>query len=143
MWLLGNENNYGLFWGGAETEDIPEGETLESVRARYMYKLFNEGIQEIKKFDTNHPVAICNGDLLFIDIIAEEVKDMDVFGVNAYRGVSFFTDLFDTVKEKLDVPVMFTEFGADAFNAVEMREDQLMQTKYFLGNWKEIFQHAL
>ncbi|MCU0407146.1 MAG: hypothetical protein MUE64_09330 [Ignavibacteriaceae bacterium] len=141
MWLLGNENNYGLFWGGAETEDIPEGETLESVRARYMYKLFNEGIQEIKKFDTNHPVAICNGDLLFIDIIAEEVKDMDVFGVNAYRGVSF-TDLFDTVKEKLTVPVMFTEFGADAFNAVEMREDQLMQTKYFLGNWKEIFQHA-
>jgi hypothetical protein len=103
--------------------------------------MFNEGIQEIKKFDTNHPVAICNGDLLFIDIIAEEVKDMDVFGVNAYRGVSF-TDLFDAVKEKLNVPVMFTEFGADAFNAIEIREDQLMQTKYFLGNWKEIFQHA-
>ena len=49
MWLLGNENNYGLFWGGAETEDIPVGETLESVRARHMYKLFNEGIQGNKK----------------------------------------------------------------------------------------------
>jgi len=141
MWLLGNENNYGLFWGGAETEDIPEGETLESVRARHMYKLFNEGIQEIKKFDTKHPVAICNGDLLFIDIIAEEVPDMDVFGVNAYRGVSF-TDAFEKVKEKLDVPIMFTEFGSDAFNSVEMREDQMMQTRYFLGNWKEIFQNA-
>ena len=141
MWLLGNENNYGLFWGGAETEDIPVGETLESVRARHMYKLFNEGVLEIKKFDTNHPVAICNGDLLFIDIIAEEVTDMDVIGVNAYRGVSF-TDLFDKVKEKLNVPLMFTEFGSDAFNAVEMREDQLMQTKYLLGNWKEIFEHA-
>lgn len=141
MWLLGNENNYGLFWGGAETEDIPEGETLESVRARHMYKLFNEGIQEIKKFDTKHPVAICNGDLLFIDIIAEEVPDMDVFGVNAYRGVSF-TDAFEKVKEKLDVPIMFTEFGSDAFNALEMREDQMMQTRYFLGNWKEIFQNA-
>jgi hypothetical protein len=141
MWLLGNENNYGLFWGGAETEDIPVGETLESVRARHMYKLFNEGVLEIKKFDSNHPVAICNGDLLFIEIIAEEVKDMDVFGVNAYRGVSF-TDLFDRVKEKLNVPLMFTEFGSDAFNAVEMREDQLMQTKYMLGNWKEIFEHA-
>ena len=141
MWLLGNENNYGLFWGGAETEDIPVGETLESVRAKHMYKLFNEGVLEIKKFDTNHPVAICNGDLLFIDIIAEEVTDMDVIGVNAYRGVSF-TDLFDKVKEKLNVPLMFTEFGSDAFNAVEMREDQLMQTKYLLGNWKEIFEHA-
>jgi len=141
MWLLGNENNYGLFWGGAETEDIPVGETLESVRARHMYKLFNEGVQEIKKFDTKHPVAICNGDLLFIDIIAEEVPDMDVFGVNAYRGVSF-TDAFEKVKEKLDVPIMFTEFGSDAFNALEMREDQMMQTRYFLGNWKEIFQNA-
>lgn len=141
LWLLGNENNYGLFWGGAETEDIPVGETLESVRARHMYKLFNEGILEIKKFDSNHPVAICNGDLLFIDIIAEEVKDMDILGVNAYRGVSF-TDLFDRVKEKLNVPLLFTEFGSDAFNAVKMSEDQLMQLRYTLGNWKEIYQHA-
>ncbi|MCU0343540.1 MAG: hypothetical protein MUF28_06930 [Ignavibacterium sp.] len=141
MWLLGNENNYGLFWGGAETEDIPDGETLESVRARHMYKLFNEGILEIKKIDKNHPVSICNGDLLFIDIIAEEVPDMDVLGVNAYRGISF-TDLFDTAKEKLNAPIMFTEFGSDAFNALEMAEDQLMQTKFNLGNWKEIYQHA-
>lgn len=141
MWLLGNENNYGLFWGGSETEDIPVGETLESVRARHMYNLFNEAIQEIKKTDSNHPVAICNGDLLFIDIIAEEIKQLDVFGTNVYRGVSF-TDAFEKVKEKLGVPVMFTEFGSDAFNAAEMREDQLMQTKYLLGNWKEIFENA-
>ncbi len=141
MWLLGNENNYGLFWGGAETEDIPEGETLESVRAKHMYNLFNEGIKEIKKIDSDHPVAICNGDALFIDIIAEEVTDLDVLGMNAYRGVSF-TDAFQTVKEKLNVPLMFTEFGSDAFNEVEMREDQMMQTKYLLGNWKEIFENA-
>ncbi len=25
MYLLGNENSYGLFWAGAETEDFPEG----------------------------------------------------------------------------------------------------------------------
>ena len=141
MWLLGNENNYGLFWGGAETEDIPVGETLESVRAKHMYNLFNEGIKEIKKIDSNHPVAICNGDALFIDIIAEEVTDLDVLGMNAYRGVSF-TDAFQTVKEKLNVPLMFTEFGSDAFNEAEMREDQMMQTKYLLGNWKEIFENA-
>jgi hypothetical protein len=141
MWLLGNENNYGLFWGGAATEDIPVGETLESVRARHMYKLFNEGIKEIKKYDANHPVAICNGDLLFLDIIAEEVPAMDVFGVNAYRGVSF-TDLFDRVKKELNAPLLFTEFGSDAFNALENREDQLLQTRYLLGNWKEIYQHS-
>jgi len=141
MWMLGNENNYGLFWGGAETEDIPIGETLESVRARHMYKLFNEGIEEIKKYDENHPVAICNGDLLFLDIIVEEVTKMDVFGINAYRGLTF-TDLFERTSKVLNVPVMFAEFGSDAFNAAEMREDQAMQTKYLLGNWEEIFIHA-
>lgn len=141
MWLLGNENNYGLFWGGAETEDIPVGETLESVRARHMYKLFNKGIIEIKQIDTNHPVAICNGDLLFIELINEEVTELDILGVNAYRGVSF-TDLFDKAKEKLNVPIMFTEFGSDVFNAIQIREDQQMQAKYMLHNWKEIYQNA-
>ena len=141
MWLLGNENNYGLFWEGAETEDIPVGETVQTVRARHMYALFSDAIDEIHKVDNKRPVAICNGDLLFIDIIAEEVKNMDIFGSNVYRGISF-TDFFDTVQEKLDVPVYFTEFGADAFNAKEMREDQENQAKYLLGNWQEIYEQA-
>ncbi len=141
MWLLGNENNYGLFWSGAETEDIPVGETVESVRARHMYKLFNKAIQNIHRIDDDRPVAICNGDLLFIDIIAEEVTDMDIFGSNVYRGISF-TDYFKVVQEKLNVPTLFTEFGADAFNAKEMREDQENQTKYLLGNWQEIYEEA-
>lgn len=141
MWLLGNENNYGLFWSGAETEDIPVGETVESVRARHMYALFNEGVKAIKERDTQRPVAMANGDLLFIDIIAEEMKDLDIFGTNMYRGVSF-TDAFVKVKEKLNLPILFTEFGADAFNAKEAREDQLMQARYVLGNWQEIFEHS-
>lgn len=141
MFLLGNENNYGLFWGGAETEDIPEGETLESFRARYMYSLFNEGINAIKARTTDKPVAICNGDLLFIDIIAEEVKDLDILGTNMYRGISF-GDAFQTVKDKLGVPLMFAEFGADAFNAREMREDQLTQARYMVGNWQEIYEQS-
>ncbi len=141
LWLLGNENNYGLFWGGAETEDIPEGETLESVRARHMYSLFNDAIKAIKTRDTNRPVAICNGDLLFIDIIAEEIKDLDIFGTNMYRGISF-GDAFEKVKEKLNVPILFTEFGADAFHAREMREDQVAQARYLIGNWQEIYEQS-
>ena len=141
MWLLGNENNYGLFWGGAETEDIPVGETLESVRARHMYSLFNEAGKLIKTHNTGVPTAMCNGDLLFIDIIAEEVKEIDVFGTNMYRGVSF-GDAFQQVKEKLGMPLLFTEFGSDAFNAVEMREDQRMQARYLLSNWQEIYEQS-
>jgi hypothetical protein len=141
MWLLGNENNYGLFWGGAETEDIPIGETLQTVRARHMYKLFNEACVEIKSFNSQKPVAICNGDLLFLEIIAEEVKDMDIFGTNMYRGLSF-GDAFQRVKDELDAPILFTEFGADAFNAVTLQEDQIAQARYLISNWEEIYANA-
>jgi beta-galactosidase/beta-glucuronidase len=105
LYLLGNENNYGLFWGGAETEDIPMVDRQSTIRARYMYKLFNEAAIEMKSIDPKHPVSICNGDLLFMEIIAEECKDVDIFGINVYRGVSF-TDLFDRVKNEYGKPVL-------------------------------------
>ena len=141
MWLLGNENNYGLFWEGAETEDMPDGETVETYRARNMYKFFNKAINAIHEMDDKRPVAIANGDLLFIDIIAEEIENLDIFGSNVYRGISF-TDYFEVVAQKLDIPTYFTEFGSDAFNAITMKEDQEMQTKYLLGNWKEIYEQS-
>ena len=145
LYLLGNENNYGLFWAGAETEDFPDGqEKIDAVgelRGRPMYKLMNEATNLIKSVDSNHPVAICNGDVLFIDIIAEECKDIDIYGVNAYRGVSF-GDMFQVVKDKLNKPIMFTEFGSDAYNAIENQEDQRMQAYYMVNNWKEIYENA-
>lgn len=141
MYLLGNENNYGLFWGGAETEDIPVEDRKSTARARHMYKLFNEAANVMKGIDLSHPVAMCNGDVLFIEIIAEECKDVDIYGVNMYRGVSF-GDAFQKVKDELDKPIMFTEFGADAFNAIENGEDQQSQAYYMVGNWKEIYENA-
>ena len=145
LYLLGNENNYGLFWAGAETEDFPDDEQERQFvgenRGRPMYKLMNEAAKKIKALDASHPVAICNGDVLFIDIIAEECKDVDIYGTNVYRGVSF-GDIFQVVKDKLNKPIMFTEFGADAFNALENKEDQKSQAYYMVGNWKEIYENA-
>lgn len=141
MYLLGNENNYGLFWEGAETEDIPIEDRKSTIRARHMYTLFNEAAIAMKKIDTSLPVAICNGDLLFIEIIAEECKDIDIFGTNMYRGISF-GDAFQRVKDVLDKPIMFTEFGADAFNAIDNSEDQMSQARYMVGNWQEIYEQA-
>jgi hypothetical protein len=141
MYLLGNENNYGLFWEGAETEDIPIEDRKSTVRARAMYKLFNEAAVAMKAIDSNHPVAMCNGDLLFMDIIVEECQDVDIFGTNMYRGVSF-GDAFQRVKDEFNKPIMFTEFGADAFNAISNSEDQQSQAYYMVGNWKEIYENA-
>ncbi len=145
MFLLGNENNYGLFWAGAETEDFPDDEEerifVGESRGRPMYKLMNEAAIRMKAINTSHPVAICNGDVLFLDIIAEECKDVDIYGVNMYRGVSF-GDAFQKVKDVLDKPIMFTEFGADAFNAIDNSEDQQSQAYYMVGNWQEIYENA-
>jgi hypothetical protein len=140
MWLLGNENNYGLTWRSAETEALPEGER-NAARARHLYSLFGEVIDAIHAADAMRPVAIANGDAQYIDIIAEECPGLDVFGSNVYRGISA-RDLFQVVEDKLHVPLMFTEFGADAWNAREMREDQEMQCRYLVGQWEEIYEQS-
>ncbi|HRX29057.1 MAG TPA: glycoside hydrolase family 2 TIM barrel-domain containing protein [Saprospiraceae bacterium] len=141
MFLLGNENNYGLFWEGAETEDIPLEDRKSTIRARALYKLFNEAVVEMKSIDSSHPIAICNGDLLFLDIIAEECKDIDVLGANMYRGKTF-TDAFTRVRAEFNKPFMLTEFGADAFNAQSNQEDQQAQAYYLVENWRDIYKNA-
>jgi len=141
MFLLGNENNYGLFWDGPETEDIPEEDSRIKPRARAMYRLFNEAAIAMKEISKDRPIAICNGDLLFLNIIAQECVDIDIYGTNMYRGISF-VDAFTRVKQEYGKPIMFTEFGADAFNAIQNQEDQESQAYYMLGNWKEIYANA-
>ena len=145
LFLLGNENNYGLFWEGAETENFPSDEKEIVAKGeqlgRPMYRLMNKAAKIIKTIDGLHPVAICNGDIGFIDIIAEECIDVDIYGTNMYRGKSF-GDAFERIKKELNMPIMFTEFGADAFDAIENKEDQKMQAFYMVENWKEIYENA-
>ena len=141
LFLLGNENNYGLFWEGAETEDIPIEDRASTAKAREMYKTFNDGILRMKQIATNRPIAICNGDLQFLDLVNELTPDADIFGTNTYRGVSF-TDLFDRVRDEYGKPVLLTEFGSDAYNAQALVEDQGAQAFYQKGNWLDIYQNA-
>jgi Glycosyl hydrolases family 2, TIM barrel domain len=141
LYLLGNENNYGLFWEGAETENIPVKDRKSTTRAISMYKLFNEATVAMKSLDKTHPVAICNGDLLFLEIIKDECKDIDIFGTNMYRGISF-GDAFQRVSDELKKPILFTEFGTDAYHAIQNSEDQESQAYYMVGNWKEIYENA-
>lgn len=142
LFLLGNENNYGLFWEGAETENIPLKDRKSTKRARAMYKLFNEAALAIKTIDNSHPIALCNGDLMFLDLITKECPNVDVLGVNVYRGPSF-GDLFQRVKKEYGKPVLFTEFGSDAFNTISNKEDQNAQATILKENWKEIYQNAV
>ena len=143
LYMIGNENNYHLSWSGAETEAIPiEGIDSNKIKAaRALYKAFNDASLEVKKIDTSHPVAICNGDLLYADLVKEECTDIDIYGTNMYRGISF-GDAFQRVSKELNMPILFAEFGADAFNARDNEEDQYSQAYYMVGNWKEIYANA-
>ncbi len=140
MWLLGNENNYGLSWKSFEIEALPKAER-DAARARRLYSLFGALITKIHAADATRPVAMANGDLQYLDIIAEECKGLDVFGTNVYRGVSV-GDLYQRVHDAMGIPVVFSEFGCDAFNAKTEREDQTMQARFLAGQWREIYEQS-
>jgi beta-galactosidase len=140
MWLLGNENNYGLVWKSSEIENLPK-EQRNDARAVYLYSLYGEITDLIHELDKNHPVAIVNGDLGFINIIKEECPDIDVFGSNVYRGQSS-SDIFERVEKELGIPFMYTEFGADAYDAKRQREDHISQARYLQALWQEIYEQS-
>ena len=138
MYALGNESNYGLEWSASfEIENLPSGEQHKE-KARYLYSLYEEIISEGKKIDPNHLFTIVNGDIQYIDLIKEYGKHFDLLGVNAYRGISF-TGLWKDVQQKLDLPVLFFEFGADAFNSKNYAEDQAAQASFLRGQWQEMY----
>lgn len=178
FYLLGNENNYGLYWKdmgslgfqkerksaaldnrgmyklfllGKKNDKAPSvsekaQDTLGfnqkvAKRAKAMYTLFNEAAIAMKSEDSSHPIALCNGDIMFIETIQKTCPNIDIFGTNMYRGISF-GDSFQRVAEELEKPILFTEFGADAYNAMANKEDQESQVYYLLRNWREIYANA-
>lgn len=136
MFMLGNENNYGLHWSSFEIEALPP-EDQGQARAVHLYTLFGEAIDGIHGNVPGVPVAICNGDLQFLDLVAEHAGQMDLFGTNVYRG-SDAGDLYARVRDSLGVPIFYSEFGADAFNAKDMREDPITQARYVKNQWADI-----
>ncbi len=143
MFALGNESNYGLSWSSFEIEDLPVGEQNRE-KAKFLYSLFGETIREAKEIAPDHLFTIVNGDIQYLDLIAEYASEMDVLGINAYRGISFEdkennVSMWRDVKEGFDRPIVFMEFGSDAFNARDFAEDQAAQASYLRGQWQEIY----
>ena len=140
MWLLGNENNYGLYWKSNEIEDLPEAQQGDA-RASFLYSLFGEITEQIHGIDDNHPVAIVNGDVGFLEVIKKECPNIDIFGSNVYRGMSS-GDIFERVETELGLPFMYAEFGSDAYNAKRGIEDPIAQALYLQAQWQEIYEQS-
>lgn len=140
MWMLGNENNYGLVWTSSEIENLPVGER-DTARATFLYSLFGEVAKAIKATGAKQPVSMANGDIQYLELIAKHVPDLDVLGTNVYRGKNA-TDLFEKVKAVLNKPVYFSEFGSDAFNAKSGQEDGLAQAEILKSQWLDIYENS-
>ncbi|MBU1044500.1 MAG: hypothetical protein KJ915_08920 [Candidatus Omnitrophica bacterium] len=132
MWVLGNENNYGI---ANNAKKNPEE----------YYHFVNEVAKKIKEVDPNHPVAICNGDIHYLNVFADNCPDIDVFGSNAYRGTHGFGyyNLWLPIKEVADKPVIITEYGCPAYGygfSREAAED--FQAEYLVENWRDIMRNS-
>ena len=141
LWLLGNENNYGLHWTSFEIEALPDASAKDDARAASLYSLVGEVTDEIHAMDPNHPVAFCNGDLQYLNVIAEHASQIDILASNVYRGRSA-RDLFQRVRDELGKPVLFSEFGADAYDAARGREDAAVQGSYLKDQWQELYEQS-
>ncbi|MFH0917734.1 MAG: glycoside hydrolase family 2 TIM barrel-domain containing protein, partial [Candidatus Omnitrophota bacterium] len=102
FWLLGNENVYGY---ACNANEQPEA----------YFKFANEVAKIIKSLDSQHPVAICSGDILFLDKFGKNSPDIDIFGTNAYRGDYGFGSFWRQVKEQAGKPAFITEFGCPSY----------------------------
>ncbi len=138
--MLGNEANYGLEWESFEIANLPKGDR-QRAKAVHLYSLYGEIIDLIHAENDTHLVSICNGDLGYLDLIAELAPNQDIFAANVYRGRSS-TDLFKRVKDELGIPFYYAEFGSDAYNAKEGREDTIMQASYLKDLWQELYEEA-
>lgn len=111
MWVVGNEWNYnGLYTG------LPFEESRERVR---------QAVQCIKDADPSRPVATVHGELPSSETL-EALGGVDVWGINKYDGDSF-GDLFQSWAEMSELPMFLGEYGADAYNTDEDKEDEQAQ----------------
>jgi beta-glucuronidase len=131
LWMLGNENNYGV---ANNAKKNPEA----------YYQFVNEAAKRIKELDPNHPVAICNGDVLYLDQFAKLCPEIDIYGANAYRGKhGFGSSFWSSVQYEADKPAMVTEYGAPAFAKGKSAEwAEKMQAEYHRGCWQDILANS-
>ena len=140
LYLLGNENNYGLEWTSFEIENLPKDER-HKAKAQYLYSLFGEAVDHIHRVDPNRPVSLANGDLQYLDLIIKHAPNLDILASNVYRGVSM-GDLYKRVLEEAKLPVFFSEFGCDAYDALRGEESTLPQADFLLRQWREIYEQS-
>jgi beta-glucuronidase len=132
MWVLGNENNYGVANNSGEE---PEA----------YYHFVNQVAKKVKEVDPYHPVAICNGDIHFLNVFAENCPDVDILGINSYRGEHGF-GYYNTwlpIKEVANKPTFVTEYGCPSYGHRYSRAyAENFQAEYLVNSWMDIIENS-
>ncbi|MBI4981731.1 MAG: hypothetical protein HZC15_01065 [Candidatus Omnitrophica bacterium] len=143
MWILGNENNYSCLgqinrWSTDEIDKESDPQKQKAMRYKIYYSFVNSIANEIHKTDTQHPVALGNGELIGLDYAKEYCPDVDLVACIIYRGKTF-GNLFKSLKMTFDKPVLLAEFGADCYDAYQKSENQNMQAFFLESQWRQIY----
>ncbi len=130
MWVLGNENVYGVASNAGK-------------EPASFFKFVNRAAELIHQLDPTRPVALANGDLLYLDYVKKYAPAIDVMGANSYRGEQGFgRSLFEDVREALDKPVLITEYGTSAYGeGYTTAQAEAYQAMYLANNWEDLEAH--
>ena len=126
LWLLGNENNYGV---ASNADQKPKA----------YFQFANEVAKMIKSIDPDHPVALCNGDTLYLDLFGQYAPDIDIYAANVYRGDYGFGAFWEQVRDAAGKPAFITEYGSPAYaKHLSLKDAEHLQALYHRGNWLDI-----
>jgi len=126
MWLLGNENVYGVACNADKKPDA-------------FWKFVNEAALLVKSLDPEHPVAVASGDTFTLDSFGAHAPAVDMFGANVYRGDFGFGSYWESVQQETDRPAFITEYGCPAYTYCFTREKaEEVQANYLRGCWEDI-----
>ena len=103
FWELGNEYNYHPEWFGGDIAT--------------WYKALNSTAAAIQALDKNHPVATAHGEIPTEEVLNAN-PNIDIWGVNVYRWDQPGS-LIEEWEKRSDLPLYFSEAGADSFMAAE------------------------
>lgn len=133
MWLLGNENLMPSDYSGVNATRTQAARQVEAY-----LKFIDEIAEMIHQIDPDHPVAVGNLDLLYLDDYAKFAPHVDIFGANSYRGNKGFGNLWRSVQQSFDRPVLITEYGCDAYDSRAQKENEKDQALYHEAAWQDI-----
>lgn len=133
MWILGNENNLPSDYSG-----INASRTNATRRPKEYAQFLNEVVGMIHTLDPDHPVAIGNAETGLLDVYAQYTPQLDIIGINCYRGKDGFGSLWGQVRDIFDRPVFLTEYGCDAYWEGK-GEDQDSQALYHKNCLDDIY----